>query len=883
MRSLLSFAVILLAVSIARPCPAQETSGTLYGRAVDPGGAPVAFADVRIQGSQLQGVRVGSTGKDGYFQIPQLPPGDYTLELRRMGYEPVKLGATVWLGRTTYLGDVPMGGKDYEAEEVVVWAPRPMIDPLSVAAGANLRASDFERLPLERNYQSLAVMLPQANTSYLGDGTNLCGATSLENRYFIEGVDVTDPFRGVTSLTLPYNFIRELQVRTGGYEPEYRSALGGLVNVVTYSGGNEVKANAFGYFTNNQFAGDQRIGSGQPASGDYSYYDLGLSLGGPVVRDALWYYVAYNPKIQNEDVEVPGVGYYPDKTVSHSFAGKLTWRAGDRTDLALTVLGDPTTRDAVAEMFGNWGGTPTSFSNPDPFLNHIETGALSVAATAKHTAGSSVILNGSLSYLGSREKWTPSSGRPGTMFMDTETGVWSGENPRRMDAKSRVVTGDVAATWFLDSHTLKAGVGYRENHLDLHDVASAIYGTPSISGYVQYDFMTRGVVKNRVPSAFAQDSWKVTDRLRLLGGLRWSGDVFVNSSGRTTQKILDEWQPRLGFTFLPGERERNKIFGSVGRFYQEISTWAICNYYTTDSHFYVTGFDHDPRLDPSGGSTEDWSSGVQGEIDGMKGQYYDELALGYERALGTGSKVGARGIYRTLREAIEDGMNPETGVFFLGNPGKGELSAFPRPKRDYTALELTFSRLGVDRLDLMVSYVLSRNKGNYPGLFNSDFEWDFPNSNGSFDLLEMTAKSAGLLPNDRTHVFKVVGSYRMTPKFSAGAFGSWMSGTPRSEYVGVPFYLFLEDRGSGGRTPSIWDLNLRFAYDLRLGQHRESRGRLVVDLLHVASQRKPVDFDQSKYVGADPVTGEPIPNPTYGYATRYQPPMALRMGLEVLF
>jgi hypothetical protein len=77
------------------------------------------------------------------------------------------------------------------------------IDPRTTTYGSNLRPSDFENLPVERNYRSMISLLLQSNTSFFGDEVNIAGATGFENKYFVDGVEVTDPLIGASGTNLP--------------------------------------------------------------------------------------------------------------------------------------------------------------------------------------------------------------------------------------------------------------------------------------------------------------------------------------------------------------------------------------------------------------------------------------------------------------------------------------------------------------------------------------------------------------------------------------------------------------------------------------------------------------------------------------------------------
>lgn len=193
----------------------------------------------------------------------------------------------VRLGKTTYLGNLKLSPEAINLPEITVSEERNIIDPTATTYGGNLQPKYFDQLPIDRGYQDMVTLLPQANVSFFGDAANIGGATGFENKYFIDGVDVTDPLFGTTGMNLPYNFIQEVELKAGGYESEYISALGGLVNAVTYSGTNDFHGSAFGFFTNNNLTDNPRLGLLDPTQGDISKYDFGFSIRGPIVGNAL--------------------------------------------------------------------------------------------------------------------------------------------------------------------------------------------------------------------------------------------------------------------------------------------------------------------------------------------------------------------------------------------------------------------------------------------------------------------------------------------------------------------------------------------------------------------------------------------------------------------
>ena len=862
----------------------QDITGNIEGLIRDSSGVSLSGVNILVQSENLQGTKGTATNEKGYFKILALPVGIYKVKIRMIGYrELIVDNVLIRLGKTTNLGDIKLKQETISLPEITVSGKKPVIDPISTSYGGNINAASFEQLPVDRDYTNIATLLPQANTSYYGDQANIGGATGFENKYFVDGVEVTDPLIGANATKLPYNIIQEIEVKTGGYDVDSRSSLGGLINVVTYSGSNEFHGSVFGFYTSNKLAENQKYGILDVNQGDFTNYDLGFGLGGPIILDKLWFYVAYNPTFNNRDVEVPSFGTYVDKIITNSFAGKLSWRALDNLNFILTITGDPTKQDAVGRSVG--GVPPSALANPDPYLQNIVFGGINYSLNGTYAIGKNISLQGLITRVDRHDtgEGATERGRNEIFFIDDLNQVWSGGVSTSWDSFRHSNDGRISANFLLGDHTLNGGVEYKTNSVDniydYHNIErydSVYYGESIGKGF--------GEVSNRIPSIFVQDSWRIISRLNLTAGIRWDGYSIIGSNGEVAQTIEVPLQPRIGVVFLLDENGTNRIFGSVGRFSQEFALFQSANYFSGNGYDYFILFDHDPRLDNTGGDTlNNFQHIIRPEVKDLQAQYYHEFSLGYERLIGWSVKAGIQGVYRTLREALDDAYLSDEDRWLIGNPGRVILSEWPKPQRDYTALILTIERSGDEHFNFLASYVLSRDYGNYEGLFDASYHSAFPNQNSTFnDLSTSWTNTTGLVPNDRTHVFKFSGSYRFTFGLITGISFIAQSGTPISElnYTGIGV-KYLSPRGSAGRTAAIWDLNARLMYDLHLFSTFQSK--LILDLFHIASQRKEVDFDQWKYSGIDE-NGNPInPNPTYGQAFRYQPSFSLRLGIEVNF
>lgn len=871
----------------AGPGWSQSVDGHLEGRVLGSGRIPLAGVNITVSGPSLQRPRGASSDREGYFRIPALPVGSYAIRISQVDLQDVRFtDVVIQLGKTTNLGDVRLEPRVLELPRIVVSGEK-RIDPSTTTLGANLNSTLFEALPTDRNFRSIVTLVPQANASFLGDGINIAGGTGGENIYYVDGIHVTDPYVGATSTNLPYNFIQEIEVKTGGYEAEYGRALGGIVNAVTRSGGNEFQGQLFGFFTNDRLAATRRRGLLESTSGEFSEYDMGIAAGGPLVRDRLWFYLAYNPSFNNADIATPGVGVLSDERTQHLLAGKLTWQIGTPTKVALTVLGDPSRRRGVRTLLPYFG-TPSSLANPDPLLARVDEGGASMSLDVVHQAGKRVLLRGSVSHVGREQLVEPQTERGATQptVIDLSTGTWSG-GTGGFD-KPRVVrtAGEASASILLDRHLFKVGMQYEDNRLSSDLEAGAgmsgtgfIFQAPDTSATWVQIFAT-GTIRNRVASSYAEDSWRVAERLKVNLGLRWEGQVLTRFDGARGLAILDEWQPRAGFIYQPGELGSQKIFGSYGRFYEQLPLLGPGQYFLNTRQM-ILAYDHNPLIDPSGADTTQISSLSQ-EVKDVRGEHFDEFTLGYEREVRRLFEFGVRATYRTLREVVDDAYG------LVGNPGRGRLDFTPRPKRDYTALEITLQKGRGGKALVLASYVLSRNYGNYTGIANTDAgPGSIANAGPQFDFAEQYRNSTGLLPNDRTHVFKLAGSYQVEPGLTAGAVWTWETGTPLTEYgatpFGPPWFSFVSQRGTAGRTPPIWDLNLRLSYAVPRRSASSVAPKLILDLFHVFGQRTALVLDQNHYTAVDSTGAQIGPNPNYRKPILFQPPMSARVGAEIDF
>ena len=233
------------------PALAQQ-SGAIEGIVSDANGSPLPGVSIEVRSSSLQGTRTSVTDAGGRFRFPVLNPGVYTVGAALAGFGRVeKTNVRVGLGATAV---VHATMSPSVKGEVVVTGEAPVVDTTTTTAGTNYRAEVIDRLPVGRNYADVVKLQPGVQTdSGETQGRSLAlsiyGSTSAENLYLIDGVNTTNVIKGFQGKAINAEFVEEVEVKTGGYQAEYGRNTGGVVNVITKQGGNELHGGVFAYYT----------------------------------------------------------------------------------------------------------------------------------------------------------------------------------------------------------------------------------------------------------------------------------------------------------------------------------------------------------------------------------------------------------------------------------------------------------------------------------------------------------------------------------------------------------------------------------------------------------------------------------------------------------
>jgi hypothetical protein len=311
-----------LCLGLAPAVWAQDilTKGSIGGTVVDANGAVVPNAKVTISGTTSTGDRTVTTSEEGVFTVDNLIPGRYNVKVEQQGFKVASLqNIEVLVGKQATIRVVLEAGNISEVIEVSAEATT--IDQQSTAVGANLNDQLYENLPLQRSVTSLFYIAPGVTDSLGGGVANpsISGGSALDNLYVADGVNITDAsFGGLGVFSRVYGtlgvginttFIKEVQVKTGGFEPQFGQAQGGIINIITKSGGNEYHGSVFGFFRPDAFEGrrrqpdDVRVNKVGKILAEENY-DAGFDFGGPVPRlkDKMFFFGSFNPSVRRQIV-----------------------------------------------------------------------------------------------------------------------------------------------------------------------------------------------------------------------------------------------------------------------------------------------------------------------------------------------------------------------------------------------------------------------------------------------------------------------------------------------------------------------------------------------------------------------------------------------------
>ncbi|MCP2598697.1 carboxypeptidase regulatory-like domain-containing protein [Candidatus Aminicenantes bacterium AC-335-L06] len=298
-RYLVFFCLLLITTSLFF----SIETGEIVGKVVDEEGSPLPGVTITIKGPSLLKERVTYSLKDGTFRFPLLPTGTYTLTYELPGFVTViQKKVVVRLGMTTHVS-VKMKIAKVE-EKITVTAIPPLIDKASTDTSYRLSSEDLEIVPTQARSVADVVKFTPGVTGVRAStrrGTPENGLPVFRgegeegNNWLIDGLSVRGVRLNNPGMRLNFDAIEEIQIISDPFTPDFGSTFGGIVNVVTKSGGNEFHGETAIIFRDKNLQAkreDQLSISTEPEY--FSHYNWYFNLGGPIIKDKIWFFISNN-------------------------------------------------------------------------------------------------------------------------------------------------------------------------------------------------------------------------------------------------------------------------------------------------------------------------------------------------------------------------------------------------------------------------------------------------------------------------------------------------------------------------------------------------------------------------------------------------------------
>jgi hypothetical protein len=778
----------LLAGALAVSAAAQTTTATIRGKVQNEAGSALGGAKIEAVGTASGFVETVTAGPDGSFQLGGLTPGEYKIVVSAAGVEPHSETLTVLVGQN--LNIVFVMTPTAVLNESITVAGEQLVDTKSPEAATNVTTQQIENLPQDdRNFLNFAALAPGIRLSKDPTRKTIAGDAqpAEQTNVYIDGVSFkNDVLQGGSvgqdssrGNPFPQNAVQEFRVITQNYSAQYEKASSAIITAVTKSGGNDFRGQLFWFYQPKKWVAPLPQNfqfQSLTANSSYHRNQPGLSIGGPIIKDKLHFFLSYEGDDEHATTPVTlgngafvnqfgqFVGVFPSPFKENLGFGKLSWQPHENqlVDWSGSYRREHETRDF---------GTNTSFQSATDLRNWV------YSSTLRHQWNNDKALNqAALSW--QDYGWNPTPTNPNLVGQNFEGVIRIGGNStlQKFDQRRVELRDDYSqslAKWG-GSHNLQAGGNVDFLHYSVdkflngnpvfnfrNDPANGITFAQPFEA--QFGFGNpKLTANNKEYGVYGQDTWTVNNHLTVKLGLRWdyesnqldagyvtppnivaglTGKVDPSyfSNGSQRKQYPNEFQPRVGFSYDLRGDSKSVVFGGVGRYYDRLFLNATLDErYRLQFPVYRIEFSPDGRpgtiqWNPSFFSAAGLSSLIaQGSTspeiyllnNNTKPPYSNQWNLGFRQALGTWvgsvSYNGVRG-YHGFTWLSATGICCSALVPGFGNV----IISDPNGKRYwYDGLFLTLDRPYIGRWGAHVAW--THGKATQTG--NDLFSLDYPSA-----------------------------------------------------------------------------------------------------------------------------------------------------------
>jgi len=851
----------------------QIITGKITGVVTDEQGAPLPGVTVEATSPSSMGKQIAITSEKGSYRFASLPPGIYKLVFTLDGFQTVERGNIAVNINTTVTLNVTMRPSAIE-ETVEVTAEAPAIDVKKSGLSSTFTTTELENIPAGR--QSFADVVKQApgmltrgesgalRWSFAGSGTQ-------GNAFYVDGVDQSSPELGMPWTNPSQDIFEEVEVSGIGIAAEYGQITGAVINIVTKSGGNEFSGALSHYGQYDFLTSDNNPYPDKYESFKRFYrYDISLSLGGPIIKDKLWFFGNTNTRRNKESPWQIESEYAPINIQDEAFF-KLTSNISNRHKLM----------SSFAYENEDFGEVPDPWTLPETLIKEV---CRTYIWNARYTW---MISNNSyfdLKYAG----W----------WCDDDWGipVYDADINKRGHYDDFTGVASVAPAfatfWNIYTHQVNAGLSYfTEDFLGAdHDFKFGVQynkgGMNAKTGYCgggyyidyngepyllyeQQQWMYGGLV-NKI-GIFADDTVTIGERLTLNLGIRFDHQnadypPFNRLDGwnETNEKApgidnLITWNvfsPRIGIAYQLTPDGKTLFKAHFGRYYDalHIGNFSVPGPGVTDWYAYEwTGTEWE---------LFDYVPGEIGYImdPNLKNPYATQAFVGLEREIITDFTLGVMYLYKKEGNSIGfEGRNaiyeqvqrisPDNGqtytVYNRTSPPGVEETWQTNPEgygQKYNGLILSLDKKYSHNWMMSTSLTWSHSKGLTMDA-HSTWQDQIAEYTAGFGVDPNELINAeGDLQHDKRWVFKLTGGYKLPGDIFLSAYFTYQTGRPRPTFVRIfglnqgRTIILAEPRGEV-RYPSFYTLSLRAQKTFKL--YKSWKLKVMLDLFNATNDDKP--------------------------------------------
>ncbi|MDH4198314.1 MAG: carboxypeptidase regulatory-like domain-containing protein, partial [Candidatus Aminicenantes bacterium] len=316
------YSTLLALVMLVGLAAAQVPTGKMVGTVTDDQGQPLPGVSVIAESPKLVGTATTVTDVNGVYRLFSLPGGAYAIRFTLQGFKTLTRREIIVQLEQTVTLNVSLE-PSVLAEEVTVVGQSPLIDVKSTTKGNTMTREVFMQLPRNRGFDGLLSTVPGVQYEGNQGGLSVDGASGTENIWYVDGTNVTSIHNGLVQQSIVMEQLEEVKVTASGYTAEYGGSMGGVVNVISRSGGNTFHGDVFGYYNNNKLwmqgrdrdylrfnpywtsplgpedieyvNNDDIYFNGGKDRDDYQRFEGVFNLGGFILKDRLWFFGSFNP------------------------------------------------------------------------------------------------------------------------------------------------------------------------------------------------------------------------------------------------------------------------------------------------------------------------------------------------------------------------------------------------------------------------------------------------------------------------------------------------------------------------------------------------------------------------------------------------------------